>query len=286
MSGLFDWLKRSPPLPGSTPKSQLPALRKETLPAALRKEEKKLSPFDIFKPKAPSKAIIQAPAFFSILTPPPAPPQPPKVEKEQETFWGHMFPPATEPEAPLQEIFEILKPEPVHEVVWEPQRFIHPDEWPFGEPPLWSTTPWHMPTAFELAEVIRQRWDLPGMYEYVLSQVEKPGWMERVEESAHTGEPAAIDVQLLSTGKNSTFEMANFLRIPDFVVENYGDYGREGIHKFAAEVLKPMFERVGKAIDVFRPARALRGWFELEPDTDMNFWIRYKEVKQYPQLGR
>lgn len=300
MSGIMDWFRKlAPPAPGAmipfVPKeekpSQLPALRPSTLPAAPRKESKQLSLFDFLRPEAERVErglILPKPptpiAMFEFMAPaPPAPQELIQEEKELEKeVWGKMFKPSEEPMPAPAEMFEFMKPEAQAEA----RRFIHPSEWPFGEPPIWSQTRWQMPSTYELAEFIRKRWDLPGMYEFVLSQVTSPYWRRAVEESAHTGEPAAIDVDLVSRGTESTFEIANFLRIPDYVIENYGTLGPEGIERFTVEVLQPMFDRVGKALDVFRPTPVLRGWFDLEPDEDMNFWIRYKERKEYPQLGQ
>jgi hypothetical protein len=301
LSGIFDWFKRlAPPPPGAmvpfVPKgekpSQLPELRRGTLPAAPREESKQLSFFDFLLPEEErsERGLIlpelpKPVKMFEFMAPAPPTPAARSIEEEQKLekeVWGQMFKPSEEPPAAPAEMFEFLKPEAQEEA----RRFVHPDEWPFGEPPLWSQTPWQMPSTYEIAEFIRQRWDLPGIYEYTLNQVDNPYWRRRVEESAHVGEPATIDVDMISKGKNSTIEIANFLRIPDFVIEDYGSFGQRGIKRFTEEVLKPMFERVGKALDVFRPARSLKGWFELEPDEDMNFWIRYKERKQYPQLGQ
>lgn len=281
MSGIFDWFKKL--VPPSFP-TTLPARRQETLPVKPSSPTKALSPFDVFRKKP--QELTQRPAgAFEIFVPPSAPPRKiqerieDRVEK-QEQLWGSMF---REPEGtlpPTSEVFEVLRPEAVE----ESRRYIHPDEWPFGEPPIWSTTPWVMPTSFELAEYIRKKWDLPGMYESVLMNIEKPDWKRAVAESAHYGEPATMDVDLISQAYDPYSDIAKFLRIPDAIVEKYAREGEEGIHRFNVEVLQPMFDRVGKALDAFKPAPVLRGWFELEPDDDMNFWVRYKEAA-YPQLG-
>ncbi len=276
LSGPLDWLKKLiPPMPGA--KSQAMIVRESQLPAVRPPEEKKLSIFDVFKPKKEeSRGLIKAPEFFGILTPAAPPPAPAKPEKKQEMIFPKVFEPAPEaPEKPIGEMFEFLKPSAKREA----QQYSHPEEWPYKEPPLWMNTRWKLPTTYELAQLIHQKWDLPGIYDMALSTIGNHWWRRQVEESAHTGEPAAYDLQLVSTAEPPYNDMGNFLNIPDFVMDIYGRYGEEGIERFNVEVLQPMLERVGKAMDVFRPTPELKGWFELEPDQDMNFWLRYKEAK-------
>lgn len=288
LSGPFDWLKKLiPPIPSG--KSQLPILRESMLPAVPRLEEKKLTPFSFLRPKEP-KALIKTPEFFGILTPAAPPPAPPKESGPAEkALWESMFTPAPEaPEEEVGEIFEILKPETIREIlkpetIREAQQYSRPEQWPYGEPPLWTHTRWHLPTTMELTQFIQQKWDLPGIYEYALSQSDTNWWKRQVEESAHTGEPAVMDIDQVSRAEPPYNDMGNFLNIPDNVIEQYGAYGEQGLERFTVEVLQPMLDRVGKALDVFRPTRALRGWFELEPDQDMTFWVRYKEAKFTPQ---
>lgn len=297
LSGIFDWLKRLAPPPPVTgamipyvskepPGQQLPAVRPSTLPAVPRKESRQLSLFDFLEPRKKLPILAKLERAFEFL--PPAPTPPPQalvevpLEKPEET-WGEMFKPSEEP-APGQtpDMFEFMKPAARAEV----RQFIHPDEWPFGEPPLWQHTRWEMPSTFELADFIQKKWDLRGMYDYVLSQVDSRYWKKEVENSAHSGKPASLDVDLIARAYDPNSDISRFLKIPDKVVGDYANFGPEGLERFSVEVLQPMFERIGKALDVFRPTPELRGWFVLEPDDDMNFWVRYKEVKQYPQLGR
>jgi len=285
MSGIFDWFKKlkPPPLPGSG-QSQLPIVRPEQLPAFKKPEEKKLSIFDAFRPESKgliqpeakkSGGLIKLPDFFGILTPA-APPA--KPEEKQAPIWGTMFEPAPEGQAeerPIGEMVEFLKPTARREA----QQYSRQEEWPHKEPPLWMGTRWAMPTTYELAHFIHQKWDLPRLYDTALTTVGNHWWRRQVEESAHTGEPATLDLELITRAEPPYNDMGNFLNIPDFVLELYGRYGEEGIERFNTEVLQPLLERVGKALDVFRPTPELRGWFELEPDQDMNFWLRYKEAK-------
>lgn len=196
-------------------------------------------------------------------------PAPPKKE-----FWEGLIP--AEEEKPLIEPETFLKKEAV-------ERALRRSEWPYGEPPLWTYTRWQMPTTLELVNRLKETWDLNGLFEYVLSQTERPSWARRVEESAHLGEPASLDVEQVSSSRDPYGDIVKFLYIPDVAVEEYARYGPEGIERFMVEVLQEMSERVGKALDVLRPTPELRGWFELEPDEDMNFWIRYKEAKYKPQ---
>lgn len=284
MSGFLDWMKKLvPPLPGA--KSQSLVLRESMLPAVPKKEEKKITPFSaIFsaKPEAEKRSLIKTPEFFGILTPTPPPPPAPSIEEKQEPLWSSMFPPQPEaPDRPVAEMFEFLKPS----AIWEARQHTHPDEWPYGEPPIWESTRWHMPTTYELAQMIHQKWDLPGIYETVLNTIDTPWWKRQVEESSHTGEPAAIDISQVSAEEPPYNDMGTFLNIPDYVIDQYGRYGQEGHQRFTVEVLEPMMERVGKALDVFRPTPKLHGWFELEPDKNMHFWLRYKEARFRPQLG-
>lgn len=274
LSGIFDFFARLFSPPSVFKKGEmLPIVRPETLPGAPRKEERKLAPYEIFKPKP--RELIQRPSgvieFFMAPVPmmPTVTPAPPEKE-----FWEGLIPP--EEEKALLEPETFLKKEAV-------ERALNRSEWPYGEPPLWMQTRWRMPTTLELTSLLREKWDLNGMFEYVLSQVERPGWSRQVEESAHLGEPAAMDIEPVAYAADPRADITKFLNIPDVVIEEYGRYGPEGTERFVVEVLREMSERVGKAMDILRPTPELRGWFELEPDQDMNFWIRYKETKYPPR---
>lgn len=267
LSGIFDFFARlfSPP---SVFKKEM-IVRPATLPGAPRKEERKLAPYEIFKPRP--QELIKRPSgvveFFMAPAPamPPVTPAPPKKE-----FWEGVIPPGEE--EPLIEPEAFLKKEAV-------ERALRRTEWPYGEPPLWSYTRWQMPSTIEMVNRLKETWDLNGLFEYVLSQTERTSWARRVEESAHYGEPAALDVEPVASSTNPQADIVRFLNIPDVVIEEYGRHGPEGSERFIVEVLQEMSERLGKALDVLRPTPELRGWFELEPDEDMNFWIRYKETK-------
>lgn len=295
LSGFWDFIKRLAPPPPvsramvpyvSKEQQQLPVVRPSTLPAAPQKESKQLSLFDFAEPGRKLPIIERLERAFGFLPPAPPPAQeliPHVPEEKPEQTWEEMFSPSSEPPSSnVPDMFEFMKPEAQAEA----RQYIHPEEWPFGEPPLWQNTKWQMPTTMEVMEYVRQRWDLPGMYEFVLNRVEDPFWKKAVADTPHYGSPATMDVDLVSTAPDSFFDMARFLRIPDPIIELYGRQGPDGIERFTVEVLQPMLEKVGKALDVFRPTPELHGWFVLEPDEDQNFWVRYKEAKQYPQLGR
>lgn len=287
MSGFLDWMRKIlPPVPG--PKSQLPAIRESMLPAQVEKPKTFL---DYFKPKSEREkgSLIRTPEFLNVLIPAPAPPKPKKPEKE---VWQGLFQPEKAPEkevydifkpAPkivLPEMYEILKPSAQQEAILHTRH----QEWPYGEPPIWSSTRWKMPTTYELAKMINNKWELPEIYEHVLQTIETRWWKQQVEDSAHTGEPAAIDINQITKAEPPYNDIARFLNVPDNVIERYGAYGPQGEERFLVEVIQTMLERIGKALDIFRPSREMRGWFEIEPDEDMNFWLRYKEAK-FRQTG-
>lgn len=254
----------------------LPIVRPQQLPALPREKEKK-SLIDVFRSKpqeliqAPKEVLeIFRPAQKSVIPIPP-------VEKKPEVRWEELVP----QEAPsAMPIAEFLKPSTIYEASLYPPT----SDWATGEPPIYSHTTWRMPSTYELAEYIQRRWDLPGIYEYVLNQVEQPWWRREVFDMAHEGRPAMLDVELLSKSGDPRLDISRFLKIPDAVIELYGRYGPEGHRLFNMEVLGPLLERLGKALDVLRPTPVLRGYFEIEPDPDMNFWLRYKET-MVPQLG-
>lgn len=278
MSGVFDWLRKifPPPLP-SKEASGLPVLRPPQLPAVPIKEKKDV--VEIFRSKP--KELIRAPEGVHLVFVPPQktllPAEAPAVEKPA-VKWEELIPREAEPTVPIAEaLTKFLKPS----TVYEASRYLHPSEWPFGEPPVWSLTPWKMPTTYEVVEYIRRNWDLNMIYEYVLNHVGTSWWRRQVAESAHVGEPAEIDVEQLTDVTIAGDDIYRFLKIPDSVIERYAAYGPNRLN---VEVLQPMLERVEKALEVFRPTPVLRGWFEIEPDDEMNFWLRYKEAK-FPQTG-
>jgi hypothetical protein len=280
MSGLIDWFLSKfspPPLPPKEP-SLLPAPRFELLPAVPPKEKK--SVIEVFKPKP--KGLIQAPkGVHEIFVPPQKellPVRAPEPEKP-EVKWAELIPTAEGASVPIAEdLARYLKPS----TIYEASRYQHPVEWPYGEPPIWQNTPWKMPSTYEIAQYIQRRWDLNGLYERVLGEIHKPYWQRQVEESAHVGEPAAMEVEQLSDVTDPRSDISRFLRIPDAVIELYGRAGPEGANRYNTEVLLPMLERVEKALEVSRPTPVIRGWFEIEPDEQMNFWLRYKEAR-FPQ---
>lgn len=282
LSGPFDWLKKLLP-PVSSPKSQLPAVRESMLPAEIEKPKTFL---DYFKPKSEQekRSLIQAPEFFNVLIPAPVPPKP--KTKTEKQVWEGLFEPEKapskeiqvfrpEPKAPETEMFEFLKPSAKQEAILHTRQ----QEWPYGEPPLWSFTRWKMPTTYELALMINQKWELEDIWEMVLQTIDTRWWKQQVEDSAHTGEPAVIEINQITKAEPPYNDIATFLNIPDYVIEQYAVYGPEGHARFDAEVVQPMLERIGKALDVLRPTKEMRGWFQIEPDNLMNFWLLYKEAK-------
>lgn len=288
MSGFFDWMKKMlPPVPG--PKSQLPILRESMLPAEVRKEK---SVIDYFKPKSEESkgTLIPTPSFLNVIIPASAPK--PAAPKPEKAVWQGLFQPEKapekevhelfkpEPKAPMPEMFEFLKPSAQAEAILHTRQ----QEWPYGEPPLWSFTRWKMPTTYELALMINEKWDLEDIWETVLQTIDQRWWKQQVQDSSHTGEPAAIEINQITKNEPPYNDIASFLNIPDYVVERYGTYGPDGAARFDAEVIEPMLERIGKALDVLRPTKEIRGWFEIERDDQGNFWLRYKEAK-FRQMG-
>jgi hypothetical protein len=290
LSGPFDWLKKLLPPTPPGPKSQLPAIRESMLPAQVEKPKTFL---DYFKPKSEQEkgTLIPIPEFLNVIIPAPSPPKPARTEPEKEV-WQGLFQPE---KAPEKEVFEIFKPEAKPSL---PEMFeflkpsakqeallhTHPQEWPYGEPPLWSFTRWKMPTTYELALMINEKWELPEVWEVVLQAINTRWWKQQVEESSHTGEPAAIDINQITKAEPPYNDIARFLNIPDNVIEQYGIYGPQGEERLVVEVVQPILGRIGKALDFLRPSREMKGWFEIEPDENMNFWLRYKEAK-FKQTG-
>jgi len=86
--------------------------------------------------------------------------------------------------------------------------------------------------------IARSTFDL----EVVLQTVETRWWRQQVEDSAHTGEPAAIDLNQITKAEPPYNDIARFLNIPDNVIEQYGIYGPQGQERFVVEVIQPILE--------------------------------------------
>lgn len=290
MSGIFDWIKAKlkPPAPfeAFSGKTGLPAVRPQNLPAVRQEKKKQLSLFDPFLPE-PERAekglilppSIRPPALFEAIAPPSLPRR--ETPEEMKEVYREMFAPSEEaPQA--KGLFEAIippemaLPEESFDIQSSEREGLHPSEWPLGEPPLWSYTKWKMPSTYQMVARLQSKWDLAGIYEFVLNETGKPYWARLVQDNAHMGEPAVLDIDLISDATDPYSDISRFLNIPEHVIEIYAQ-SMEGVEKFALEVIQPLSESVGKALDTLRPTLEMRGWFELEPDEDMNFWLRYKE---------
>lgn len=309
MAGIFDWLKKKavapPPSggiiyvgPGGEARRELIRKEEPGLPAAPKPtvEEKLLSIFQVFEPgqsKLPALAekMDILPGFIKA--------SPPKdlsasEESAQLELYSELFEEAKEEEASLFEALPEGRPEEIRPAapIMRPAREIQTgkaahEDWPRGEPPLYWITDWRVPSAFEVAHWIKtnpERWDLLGLFEFTLENTDYPGWRRLVEDSAHTGEPAELEIDMVAHWGSAYEELANFLEIPQRVVDVYfGDIRDEEMaHErawlFQDEVIEPYVQNISRALDALRP-RQLRGWFEISPADDYSWWLKYLETR-------
>jgi len=305
MDGVLDWFfgKRSPEegprsifqafgAPPPTPAPALPGLpapqgsglpipRPQTPPVSARP-----SMFDVFLPAAPPAAGGLIPAerpepagpliFRSFAPTPPASVEP---AAEQPILW---FP--QEPERPFGSFFG-----PFEETAQEPVRW-RPGEYSRGMP-LWTLTNWALPTTWEIHDLVTKDWDTNSIFETVLSEAATQYWRRAVQESTHYG-PATIEIDRVARRDAAFEDFAQTFRIPRQVLDLYfgnvttDEDAREASARFMEEVLDPLIERYEKVLDLLKPSRELRGWFEFAPDRETgDWWLTYKEAVFRPQLG-
>lgn len=316
MSGLLDFFGKK-----KAPKSQLPILREEEgtviplpsksqLPAAPKRtlKEQLLSIFEPFEPGHPTlpevrRSLNLVPEQINL----PAPidiipeqiretPRPESKPVPEEELFSGMF---EETKAAPEEIFEFVKPSeeeptpppgPTYDLVEGLRRSaeaggrpLHAD-WPMGVPPLYWSLPWRIPSPFEIAYRLQETSDLSGLWEFTLQNTDYPGWRREVEESAHTGEPAKLEIEQVAHWNTAYEDLANYFKVPASVLDKYfgeirsGEEGWERGQLFFVEVLQPLIENHHKALDALRPP-SLRGFYEYEEDDGFNWWLTYKQGK-------
>ncbi len=302
LGGVLDWFRRrpseekprsifeafgaKPPTPPATPLPGLPAPaggtlvpRPETPPVPARP-----SIFQFAAPEA-GPLIPQPPRIFEVFQPSP----PPAAAEAQRPLWEPIYAPPSEAERPLSAMFAQVPETPQVE---EAPRW-RPGEYERGVP-AWSFTRWSMPSTVEIVNELPQDWDLNYLWDYILTETQSPWWRTQVEQSPHVGEPATLELQLLAR-RNALYEdFAKLFGIPQQVLDVYfgnvrsNEDAREASYYFMEEVILPLIERYEKALDILRPApQYMRGYFEIMPERETgNWWLNYKEGRQYPQLGR
>ncbi len=283
----FERFEGAPGLPA--PKSGLPIVRPE--PESL---------------PIPSPSLLDAVRNLPILTPPPeAPglltplieqaaipfgwidpstkeviPSPEQEQKAEQELWAGMF--EEEKERPVS-IYEAFARTQEEKQVRSSRR---PGDWPGrGREPRYSTAGWELPDTFHLMEVLKKGdpLDLNGLFDQALSDTSTSWWKAAVDESAHTGEAAELELREIASDDNAYQVISELFNIPGGVLEVY--FGNpddtEGAIAFHMEVVEELLARFSTAMDFLRPP-ALRGWFEISPGTDDNWWLKYVEGK-FPQ---
>lgn len=269
MGSVLDWFRKF-----SKPKveSQLPAVYEEKPLSFLESLKRAATGLPI---ERPTTEITQKPGLISkAITPfvevaraaraaaPVKAEKPTEPSPERLQIFRDLYVP--------EEAIQAARPQPIREI---PRK---------GKGTLLERTRWQLPTTLELVEKLKNSWELPILWETVLSNVESPSWEKKVREAAHRGEPASIPLQLVTSRQDPYGDMAHFLGIPDAVIEQYAERSN-GAERFESEVIGPIAERVGKALDILKPSHEIFGWFDLMPDDDMNYWLVYSEQPIYPE---
>lgn len=292
MDGIFDWIRRALPgfeafrPPAETPGLPAPEAR-PGLPApppsgGLIPRPERLPMFEALRPKEGEGLLVRylpPKTIFAPLAPPEAPPQEPP---QQPSLWPALFA-GEEPQATVPEMFSFAAPQeaPPEEALYEPAEL----RWLPGEPvPLWRvSSPWRMPTTMELVDRIREKWDLLELWDFVLLQTDYPAWREMVADSAHTGEAARLEIDLVAEYGDPYDSLSQLLGVPESVPVLYFRDARNNVEAEAAgelyysEVIGPMLDRFSKAFDVLKPV-SLRGWFDISPGMDGDWWFSYNQA--------
>jgi hypothetical protein len=312
MSGIFDWWRKKKPseskeiiyigpegeahrglqaAPG--PKATIPYRPQETL------KDKLLSAFSILDPKEKPKSL----QVFDIFQEAPKELVQKSSEKEQQEFLDAMFGEVQEVQEEEGELFDLFEPSPLSEastdVFMPPSETDEPREistehagpesadWVTGEPPIYWHTQWRLPTPFGMVHWVQNnpdKVDLNGIFEYTIQSTDYPDWRRMAAEASHTGEPAILEIQQVADHRTVYQDLANFFDIPDVVLDAYfldlpsKSAMLEMSRLFKIEVVDPITERFSLALDALRPPY-LRGWYELSPSHDLDWWLKYKEAK-------
>lgn len=245
----------------------LPAKSEASLPA-VPKEKKQLSLFKFETPK--EEELIGEEITIPVVF------QEEKPKKEPE---GFKFEESLEIPLPIE---RPSAPRPkLEREIEQPSIYSQED---FITRPHWQETSWRPTTAIEFADRLDQMFDLPEIYEEVLVNIERPSWKREVEEAAHRGEPAFIQLQLIAGGRGYLEELSYLLDVPDEVYDIYRDHP-DSIFAYQDDVIEPLLENLGRAFDLRRPPGKMPGWFGIASDEDMNYWLTYFEEPYYPQTG-
>lgn len=301
LEGLFDWLKRA--IRQAAPKPKLP-------PA----EERALIPLAPTPPTLPAAPVTPEPArpFWPYVLIPYVPPPPPAVPPAQvppelpvplapvvppaeASIWEALFGPP-EPAVPVPEVpeippWQVEEAAPPRSFFWDvvmgPAGPIRMEDWTReypdivvrteGRMPLWIAfnLGWRMPTTMQLVKDVRESWDLPMLFEHVLSSIEDPYWQRTVEESTKRGEAAELEIQRFGDPWDPYKDAAQLFGIPDAMIEFYTRQP-DAARLLVEEIFIPLFDRFEKAMEILKP-RGLRGSFEVSPSFDGSLWLKYKE---------
>lgn len=277
------------------------------LPAPPPEQVRLPSIFEAFGPPAVRPAPREAPMIFHAFPPTE---EPPPVERDL-VIWETMFPieaeevvqlPAVEMFAPFAAptpVEEPLAPAPVEPVPvaipLEPRGLIpaQATEWTREFPDVVEATKgrmpkwilwnygWQPPPAMGLVKTIKKDWDLGFIFDQVLDTIGDPWWQRSVAESAHTGEPAILELQEIGRVGNPYQDVARFFGVPDSLIDAYAR-DPEGAALLWEEVLGPLLSRFRKAMDILKPG-GVRGWFDIWPSREEGIWLKYVEAAHRPE---
>ena len=308
--------------PPDEPQKRLPSMFEAFRPGQAPPPPSTLpSMFQAFGPPAAPREPSAGPLIFAAFKPtlPALPPETPAAPPRQDlTLWEALFDPATVAEAaqerPLSEMFagpppgvapvapvEPAPPEfPVERGLISPfskpeLRHYEPENWhrefpdiverTQGRMPLWVAynMGWSVPSTMEVSNQLVEHWDLMMIFENALATLRDPYWKRTVEESAHTGEPAVMEIEEIAGVGDPYHDLFSHLGVPEHVLDFYAAQSNAG-ELLAEEILEPMLNRVGKALEFLKPP-PLKGWFVIGPsqedyviDEANTFWLKYKEA--------
>lgn len=285
LPSIFEAFK--PPAEGKK-RSTLPAMFEAFKPPVAKEEKATPLIFQHIKPTLPVQAperILQPPTIWQELFEAPAEAATP-APSVSEMFAPFAGPPPEAAPLPPRAPSSIIRPIPIQEL-----RYYEPEEWgkdfpdiqekTQGRMPLWVVynMGWRVPTEGELVNQIAQAWDLIAIFEEALQTIDDPYWAKLAAEAAHTGEPATLEIEALGQVGDPYRDLVRYLGVPEHVIEFYAAQP-DGAQLMTDEILEPMLERVGKAMEVLKPP-PLKGWF-LIGRSGGEYWLKYKEAR-FPQ---
>jgi hypothetical protein len=135
-------------------------------------------------------------------------------------------------------------------------------------------------------------WDLDKAWDVVRSERATQWFQADVQEAAHTGRPALVEIEPLAhlwlREGEWVWQLADVFGVPDRVINMYYSSAptpREAEGALWDEIFAPLARIFAEAFDLLKPDD-IPGWFEVHPDAeDEQVILYYNEARFRPRGG-